>query len=71
MPGMTMPPVASISSGAVGRVRPAPTAATRSPTTSTSASVSTRWVSSIVSTVPCRNTTADAVGLVHGSSSSR
>ena len=63
MPGITMPPVASISSvPSGGTSRPTPTAAIRSPTTSTSASVSTRWRSSMVSTVPWRRTTAVGLG---------
>ena len=47
-----------------GTSRPAPTAAIRSPTTSTSAPVSTVWLSSMVSTVPPRKTTGRSVALI-------
>ena len=57
MPGMTMPPAASISAVPSGTSRPGPTAAIRSPVTSTSALVRTVCASSIVSTVAFRNTT--------------
>ena len=57
MPGMTMPPVASISAVPSGTSRFGPTAAIRSPATSTSASLRTVCASSIVSTVAFRNTT--------------
>src|SRR3954447_4693172 len=56
MPGITMPPVASISWVPSGTWRRLPTSAMRSSTTSTSASVSTVEASSIVRTVPPRNT---------------
>src|SRR4051794_20731875 len=56
MPGMTMPPEASISSAPSGTSSPGPTASMRSPTTSTSPSSTTSWASFIVSTVPPRNT---------------
>ena len=71
MPGITMPPVASISWVPSGTSRACPTAAIRSPTTSTSAPVSTVWASSIVSTVPPRRTTGwpgSGVWLIVGSS---
>src|SRR5581483_559656 len=57
MPGMTMPPEASISRVPSGTASAGPTAAIRSPVTSTSAPVSTWCASSIVSTVAFRNTT--------------
>src|SRR3954452_14476010 len=56
MPGMTMPPEASISSAPSGASSPGPTASMRSPTTSTSASRCISWASFIVRTVPRRNT---------------
>ena len=58
MPGITMPPDASISSVPSGTSRCGPTASIRSPTTRTSPSLWTVWVSSIVSTVPPRRTIA-------------
>src|SRR5215467_4896657 len=57
MPGMTMPPDASISAVPSGTSSPGPTAAIVSPVTSTSAPVSTVCAASMVSTVALRNTT--------------
>src|ERR1700759_4705366 len=57
IPGITMPPLASISSAPSGACRRGPTPAILSPVTSTSASVRTVWASSMVSTVPPRSTT--------------
>ena len=57
MPGMTIPPVASISAVPSGTSRFGPTAAMRSPSVSTSAPVRTVRESSMVSTVAFRNTT--------------
>src|SRR5215472_9863373 len=57
IPGITIPPLASISSAPSGACRRGPTAAILSPVTSTSASVRTVWASSMVSTVPPRSTT--------------
>src|SRR6516225_6644614 len=57
IPGITMPPLASISSAPSGACRRGPTSAILSPVTSTSASVRTVWASSMVSTVPPRSTT--------------
>src|SRR5271166_2008199 len=57
IPGITMPPLASISSAPSGACRRGPTAAILSPVTRTSASVRTVWASSIVSTVPPRSRT--------------
>src|SRR5580693_1189254 len=57
IPGITMPPLASISAVPSGTARRDPTAAIRSPATSTSASNRTVCASSIVSTVPPRSTT--------------
>ena len=56
MPGMTMPPVASISAVPSGTCRFGPTAAIRSSVTSTSASARIRCPSSMVSTVALRKT---------------
>src|SRR5271166_3785844 len=56
IPGITMPPLASISSAPSGAWRRGPTAAIRSAVTSTSASVRMVWASSMVSTVPPRST---------------
>src|SRR4051794_14747848 len=56
MPGITMPPWASISWVPSGTSRFEPTASIRSPTTRTSASFSTVQASSMVRTVPPRNT---------------
>src|SRR2546421_632122 len=57
IPGITMPPLASTSSVPSGTSRRGPTAAIRSPVTSTSAPVRTVCASSMVSTVPPRSTT--------------
>src|SRR5713226_810968 len=57
IPGITMPPLASISSAPSGASSRGPTAAILSPVTSTSVSVRTVWASSMVSTVPPRSTT--------------
>ena len=57
IPGMTMPPEASISKLPSGTSSAGPTAAISSPTTSTSARSSTACASSIVNTVPARRTT--------------
>src|ERR671921_640457 len=57
IPGITMPPRASISYVPGGTSSAGPTAAIRSPVTRTSASVRTVWASSIVRTVPPRRTT--------------
>src|SRR4029450_2243604 len=57
IPGMTMPPEASTSCVSSGTSSRGPTAAIRSPTTSTSQSTRTVDASSMVSTVPPRNTT--------------
>src|SRR5215217_3708563 len=57
MPGMTIPPDASISRVPSGTCRFGPISAMRSPVTSTSVSGSTRWVASTVSTVPPLSTT--------------
>src|SRR5690348_1797607 len=56
MPGMTMPPDASISSASSGASRFGPTASIFSPTTSTSPPSTISWPSFIVRTVPPRNT---------------
>src|SRR5215213_1858522 len=56
MPGMTMPPAASISNVSSGTSSPGPTASMRSPTTRTSASSSSSCASFMVSTLPCRKT---------------
>src|SRR4051794_33777781 len=56
MPGMTMPPEASISNVPSGTSRSGPTASMRSPTTSTSPGSCRVWASSRVSTVPRRKT---------------
>jgi hypothetical protein len=61
MPGSTMPPAASISTVPAGTSSAGPTAAIRSPSTSTSAPSSTRCASSIGSTVPPRRTTGRPV----------
>src|SRR2546430_1314752 len=57
IPGITMPPLASISSEPSGASSRGPTAAILSPVTSTSASARIVWASSMVSTVPPRSTT--------------
>src|SRR5580658_8436221 len=57
MPGMRMPPAASISAVPSGTARFGPTAAMRSPLTRTSAPSRTWWASSRVKTVAFRNTT--------------
>src|SRR5947209_2757 len=57
IPGITMPPRASISAVPSGTSSRGPTAVMRSPTTRTSASGSTVDASSMVSTVPPRRTT--------------
>src|SRR4029079_8069499 len=57
MPGSTMPWEASISRVPSGTCSRCPMSAMRSPVTSTSVSGSTRWVASIVRTVPPRSTT--------------
>src|SRR6185437_1981351 len=57
MPGITIPPAASISIVPSGTSRLGPTAAMRSPTTSTSASRRTSCASFIVRTMPPRRTT--------------
>src|SRR6185312_11483055 len=57
IPGITMPPLASISSAPSGASSRGPTAAILSPVTSTFASARMVWASSMVSTVPPRNTT--------------
>src|SRR5919109_2193477 len=57
MPGMTMPPDASISNAPSGASRPGPTPAMRSSITRTSVPSRTSWSSFIVSTLPRRRTT--------------
>src|SRR5690349_18117017 len=57
IPGITMPPLASISSVPSGTSRWGPTAAIVSPVTRTSAAARTVCASSMVSTVPPRRTT--------------
>jgi hypothetical protein len=57
MPGITMPPDASISTVPAGTSSAGPTAEIRSSTTSTSAPCSTCPASSMASTVPPRRTT--------------
>jgi hypothetical protein len=61
IPGITMPPLASISSAPSGAARCGPTAAILSPVTSTSAPVRIVCASSIVRTVPLRSTTSGFV----------
>jgi hypothetical protein len=67
MPGITIPPIASISSAPGGASSPTPIASTRSPTTSTSVPVSTLRPTSIGSTVPCRSTTVPSSATISSS----
>src|SRR5829696_650353 len=67
IPGITMPPEASISCAPSGASRPGPTPAILSSTTSTSLSCRTSWASFIVSTVPRRRTTGRPGAIVAAS----